>query len=151
MASTTIILWNHEPYYGSPAYRYFSVNWEGELRRADLTIDVDPYLPAFGGGCVNRIVVNGTDVNFVGVGCDLMTADLRQVLRKGVNVIEIYHNANPIPGVQSGGMYAYVVVEAVGQVGGELREGGGNGMSQISWTLIVAGVLFLVLLVVLLR
>ena len=123
MAEATIILWNHEPYYGSPARKEFSLNWEGELLRADLTLDVDPYSPGWPifGGCVNRIVVNGTDVQFTGDPCNVMTADLRPYLRKGANVIEFYHNANPIPGIQSGGAYGYIVIEATGQAGGEVK------------------------------
>lgn len=130
MATTTIILWDHEPYYGSPAIRQFSVNWDGSLIRADLSVDVDPYLPAIRGGCVSRIVVNGTDVMFTGDPCNIMSADLRSVLRKGANIIEIYHNANPIPGIQSGGLYAYLVVEATGSVGGGVS---GGDLPRIPW------------------
>lgn len=145
----TLIIWNHEPYYESPARRTFSLNWNGELTRADLTIDVDPYLPGIGGGCVNRIVLNGTDVPFTGSRCDVMIADVKQYLRKGENIIEIYHNANPIPGIQSGGLYAYLVIEATGGAGGEIQPpGGGDLIPGIpTWILALGLILLLILLV----
>lgn len=153
MPSTTIVLWNHEPYYGSPASRSFSVNWDGELIRADLTVDVDPYAPGWPlfGGCVNRIVVNGTEVSFVGDKCNVMTADLKTIIRKGGNVIEIYHNANPIPGIQSGGIYGYLVVESVGQVSGDVSPPTHDRGGSDVMVLMVLIVLVLLMVLVLLR
>ena len=35
----TIILWDHEAVYESPARKTFNVNWDGELIRADFTFN----------------------------------------------------------------------------------------------------------------
>lgn len=151
MASTTLILWNHEPYYESPARKTFNVMWDGQLLRADLSVDVDPAAQGIGIGCVNRITVNGTDVNFIGDRCNIMTADLRSVLRQGSNVIEIYHNANPIPGIQSGGMYVTLTIESSGQVGGNVNPPENGDGGQANLMLVLAVLLIVVVLLVLLR
>lgn len=151
MGVLTIVLWNHEPYFESPARKTFTVNWDGDLLRADLSIDVDPYAPFFGGGCVNKIVVNGTEINFVGDRCNLMSANLKNVLRRGNNVIEIHHNANPLPGIQSGGIYAYLVVESSGQVGGDVSPPVNGGSGGLDMNLVLAIVLMVVVLLVVMR
>ena len=129
MPTTTVILWNHEPVYESPARRTFSVNWEGELIRADLSVDVDPnfFLLGFGGRYINKIIVNGTEVTWVGDPNNVVSADLKPVLRKGANYIEIHHNAFALPGIQTAGAYAYLVVESSGPVGGQIIPPAGQG------------------------
>ena len=113
MASTTIVLWNREAVYESPARKSFSVNWDGQLSRADLSVDVDPnFLLLFGKPYLDKIVVNGTEIVFQGDRNDVVSADLRMVLRKGINLIELYHNALPFWGIQTAGVYAYLVVES---------------------------------------
>jgi hypothetical protein len=151
----TIVLWNREPIYQSPAVKYFSLNWEGELTRADFSIDVDPNFPTidiFKRYYIEKIVLNGTQVSFVGDPNDVVVFDGKPYLRKGQNVIEIHHNGRlpfGIP-IQTAGCYAYVVVEsATGNVGGEVIHPPTDGFSAIpSWVLVV---LVLVLVVVLIR
>ena len=119
----TIVLWNHEPVYESPARREFFVNWEGELVRADATFDFDPnfwFLPV-GTPYLDKIVMNGTQVDWVGDRNNVVIFDAKPYLRKGANYIEVYHNARGVPGFQTAGLYAYLVVEATGPVGGEIR------------------------------
>jgi hypothetical protein len=119
----TVVLWNHEPVYESPARREFFINWEGELLRADVTLDFDPnfwFLPV-GTPYLDKIIMNGTQVNWVGDPNHVVIFDAKPYLRKGANYIEVYHNARGVPGFQTAGLYAYVVVEATGPVGGEIR------------------------------
>ena len=159
MPTTTIVLWNHEPVYESPARRTFSVNWEGELIRADVTIDVDPNPIYMLGvrGYVNRIVFNGTEVNWIGDPNNVITFDARPYLRKGANLIEIHHNIQLVfPGVQTAGAYAYLVVESSGPVGGEIApppsSGGGieipiPGFGGIpDWVVLIAIILLLLVI-----
>lgn len=143
----TLILWNHEAYYESPARRSFNVSWTGNLTYAHLSIDVDPYLPGIGGGCVTRVLLNGNEINVVGDKCNIMTADVRNVLRNGANYIEIYHNANPIPGIQSGGMYVTLTFQADGGESGDVvpnPPSGGFDLNFIIILIVIVGILLLI-------
>jgi hypothetical protein len=151
----TLVLWNHEPIYQSPAVKYFTVNWDGELTRADFSIDVDPNfatIDIFKGYYIEKIVLNGTEVSFVGDRNDVVVFDGKPFLRKGQNIIEIHHNGIlpfGIP-IQTAGCYAYVVVEsATGSVSGEVILPPTDWLSAIpAWVWVV---LVLVLVVVLIR
>jgi hypothetical protein len=151
----TIVLWNREPIYQSPAVKYFSVNWEGELTRADFSIDVDPNfysIDILKRYYIEKIILNGTEVSFVGDRNDVVTFDGKPYLRKGYNVIELHHNGRlpfGIP-IQTAGCYGYVVVESSrGNVGGEIILPPSDGWSNIPlWVWVV---LVLILVVVLIR
>ena len=155
MPTATIVLWGHEPIYESPARKEFSVNWEGDLIRADVTIDVDPnpFNAIFPYQYVKRIVMNGTDVSWQGDPNDIITFDARPYLRKGANVIEIHHDIVPLlPGLQTAGVYAYITIESTGSVGGNVApsDGGGGEISLAgipSWVWII-GLILLILLVI---
>jgi len=158
MPTATIILWNREPIYESPAKKTFSVNWEGDLIRADVTIDVDPnfalVLPFTGATYISKIVLNGTEVSWVGDPNNIVTFDAKPYLRKGANYIEIYHNWLSVPGIQTAGVYAYITVESSGPVGGNVAppssEGGISipGFPEIpGWVWIIGLVLLLILVI----
>jgi hypothetical protein len=153
MPTATIILWNHEPVYESPARKSFTVNWEGELVRADASFDFDPnfWLLPFGAVYLNKIVINGTEVSWVGDPNDVVTFDARPYLRRGTNYIEIYHNAREpfgIPlGIQTAGLYAYIVVESTGSVGGEVAPSDG-GLAIPSWVWTVLIILVVLVLII---
>ena len=117
MARARVPLWRHEPYYSSPARKTVEINWTGELRSAVLSLDVDPCLPPWQ-GCIDRLVVNGVDVDFTGDRCDKISADVMPYLRQGFNTVEFYFNPNPMAaiGIQSGGAYGYITVDATGEI-----------------------------------
>ena len=157
MPTATIILWNREPVYESPAKKTFSVNWEGDLIRADVSIDVDPnpfnaILPY---QFVKRIVINGTEVPWSGDPNDIISADARPYLRKGANVLEIHHDVIPLPGIPTAWVYAYITIESSGPVGGNVAppSGSGGGISipgipEIpGWVWIIGLVLLLILVI----
>jgi len=152
MPTATIVLWNHEPIYESPARKTFSVNWEGNLVRADISIDVDPnWAVSFGArNYVQKIVINGTEVSFIGDPNDVMSIDARPYLRRGSNIIEIYHNFVSIWGIQTAGCYAYITVESSGSVGGEIVQppsgGGGFDINMFLMLLVVFVVLMVILI-----
>jgi hypothetical protein len=133
MPTAVITLWSREPIYESPARKTFNVNWDGDLVRADVTIDVDPnfalVLPFTRATYIRKIVLNGTEVNWVGDPNDVVTFDARPYLRKGANYIEIHHNWPSVPGIQTAGVYAYVVIESTGPVGGNVAPSDGGGIS----------------------
>jgi hypothetical protein len=151
----TIVLWNREPIYQSPAVKYFSLNWDGDLTRADFSIDVDPNfatIDIFKGYYIEKIILNGTEVSFTGDRNDVVTFDGKPYLRKGQNIIEIHHNGIlpfGIP-IQTAGCYAYLVLESTtGSAGGQVILPPTDWFSAIPWWVWV--VLVLVLVVVLLR
>jgi hypothetical protein len=151
----TIVLWNREPIYQSPAVKYFSLNWDGGLTRADFSIDVDPNFATiniFKGYYIEKIILNGTEVSFTGDRNDVVAFDGKPYLRKGQNIIEIHHNGIlpfGIP-IQTAGCYAYLVLESsTGSVGGEIVIPPSDGFSGIPiWVWVV---LALILVVVLIR
>ena len=116
MGERTIVIWNHEPYYESPAHKPFFVTWSGDLVEATLTLDVDPWAPPIG-GCVYAIVLNGNRVSFTGDGCDVMTADVKPFLRNGENEIYFYFSY-PNTWFSSGKAYCTLYVKATGDVYG---------------------------------
>lgn len=152
MTSLTLVIWNHEPVFESPARRNFNLNWSGNLIRADFTIDVDPnfwVLPLDKQFFIEKILLNGVEVTFTGDRNNVVTFNGKDIVRKGANYIEIYHNARPILGIQAAGVFAYVVLEAE-SVGGEIvfpppSDGG------LNVSLIILLALILIMLVVLVR
>jgi hypothetical protein len=151
----TIVLWNREPIYQSPAVKYFSLNWDGELTRADFSIDVDPNfatLPIGQSYYIEKIVLNGTQVFFTGDRNDVVTFDGKPYLRKGQNIIEIHHNGRLPFGlpIQTAGCYAYLVLESsTGSAGGEVILPPTDWFSAIPlWVWVV---LILVLVVVIIK
>jgi hypothetical protein len=158
MATATIVLWNHEPIYQSPASKTFSVMWEGELVRANVSIDVDPNWATAPIGTtkyVDRIVMNGTTVNWYGDANDVIVFDAKPYIRKGLNIIEIYHNFRipfGIIPIQTAGCYAFIVLESIGTASGNVVEGGGlGGILGNMWWVILVVVLVLFLVIVLRR
>jgi len=108
------VIWNHEPYYESPARKSVDIEWMGNLYHATFYMDVDPAYPGIGVGCVSKLVVNGVEypASANGDPCNVMTFDVTDAIVKGRNLFEFYFNRGWLPsGVQSGGVYAYLTLE----------------------------------------
>jgi hypothetical protein len=153
MPTAVITLWSREPIYESPAKKSFYVNWEGDLIRADVSIDVDPnpfnaILPY---SFVKKILINGTEVPWSGDPNDVISVDARPYLRKGANVLEIHHDVIPWPGIPTAWVYAYIMIESTGPVGGESAPPSGDGIpipiSGIPSWIWILGLILLILVI----
>jgi len=109
----TVVIWDHEPYYGSPAYKDVVISWIGNLYEARFTLDVDPAQPPIY-GCVDRFTVNDVECSFTGDRCNVIEVDIPTHLLKNneLNRFSFYFNPVPIPGIQSGGAYGRLTITA---------------------------------------
>jgi len=120
MAETrSFTIWNHEPYYGSPAWKRVFVSWLGKLHKVEFYLDVDPASPSwpFYYGCVKKFMVNDyeiTNIKDYGDPCDVMRFKIPPEALKNNqdNEISFYFNPVPTPGVQSGGAYGKLTLTA---------------------------------------
>ena len=109
----TYVLWDHEPYFSSPAYKDVVVSWVGSLYEARFTLDVDPAQPPVY-GCVDRFTVNDVECSISGDRCDVMEIEIptHTLKNNDWNRFSFYFNPVPIPGIQSGGAYGRLTITA---------------------------------------